>query len=85
MSEQKIKCVVWDLDHTIWDGILIEDDHVQLKENVVAVIKELDRRGVLQSISSKNDYDLAKEKLRILVCGIILFIRKLAGTVNQQQ
>ena len=62
MTGQKIKCVVWDLDHTIWDGVLIENDDVQLKENVVDVIKELDRRGILQSISSKNDYDLAKAK-----------------------
>lgn len=63
MKEQKIKCVVWDLDNTIWDGVLIENDNVQLKENVVYVIKELDRRGILQSISSKNEYDMAKEKL----------------------
>ncbi len=63
MTRPKIKCVVWDLDNTVWDGVLIEDDHVQLKENVIAVIKELDKRGILQSISSKNDYDLAKEKL----------------------
>ncbi|WP_223266011.1 HAD-IIIC family phosphatase [Bacillus wiedmannii] len=63
MIEEKIKCVVWDLDNTIWDGVLIENDEIQLKENVVTVIKELDRKGFLQSISSKNDYDLAKEKL----------------------
>ncbi|AHN21057.1 HAD-IIIC family phosphatase [Lysinibacillus sphaericus] len=63
MSGEKIKCVVWDLDHTLWDGILIENDNLTLKENVVEVIKELDRRGILQSISSKNNYDMAKEKL----------------------
>ena len=32
MSEQKIKCVIWDLDNTIWDGILIEDKDVKLKQ-----------------------------------------------------
>ena len=63
MDEKKVKCVVWDLDNTMWDGILIEKDNVQLKKNAVFVIKELDRRGILQSISSKNEYDLAKEKL----------------------
>ncbi len=64
MGEKKVKCVVWDLDNTLWDGVLIEDEQVQLKEEAVAVMKELDRRGILQSISSKNDFDLAEQKLR---------------------
>lgn len=63
MGEQKIKCVIWDLDNTIWNGVLLEDKNVVLKENVVKVIKELDARGILQSISSKNDYNDAREKL----------------------
>ena len=61
---QKIKCVVWDLDNTIWDGVLLEDSNVQVKKDVVAIIKELDNRGILQSISSKNDFELSKEKLQ---------------------
>lgn len=60
---QKIKCAVWDLDNTIWDGTLAESDNVTLKENIVDIIKELDRRGILNSISSKNEYDIAKKKL----------------------
>lgn len=63
MNNQKVKCVVWDLDHTLWDGILLEDDNIKLKENMVEIIKELDKRGILQSISSKNDYETAKNKL----------------------
>ncbi|WP_028517505.1 HAD-IIIC family phosphatase [Ruminococcus flavefaciens] len=64
MDSRKIKCVVWDLDNTLWDGILSEDGAVSLKQNVVGIIKELDRRGILQSICSKNDYTLAMNKLR---------------------
>ncbi len=63
MSEQKIKCVIWDLDNTVWNGVLIEDKEVKLKQEAVSVIKELDKRGILQSISSKNNYDDAKAKL----------------------
>ncbi|WP_313131520.1 HAD-IIIC family phosphatase [Anaerocolumna sp.] len=63
MKDTKIKCVVWDLDNTLWDGILLESEDVVLKDDVVEVIKELDKRGILQSISSKNDYDAAKKKL----------------------
>lgn len=63
MSEQKIKCVIWDLDCTIWDGILSEEQGIKIREDVVEVIKELDRRGILQSISSKNNFDDAKQVL----------------------
>lgn len=64
MSEEKIKCVVWDLDNTLWDGVLAETDNVKIKSNVIEIIKELDRRGILQSISSKNEYDIAIKKLK---------------------
>ena len=59
-----IKCLVWDLDHTLWDGILLEDKSVALRENVLSVLKSLDERGILQSIASRNDHDAAMEKLR---------------------
>jgi FkbH-like protein len=62
-EEQSIKCVVWDLDNTIWDGVLLEDKTVILKERIPDIIKELDKRGILQSISSKNEFNIAKGKL----------------------
>ena len=39
------KCVVWDLDNTLWDGICLEGN-VKVKEDVIQVIKELDERGI---------------------------------------
>ena len=62
----KIKCVVWDLDNTLWDGTLVESDNVVLKDNAENIIKTLDERGILQSISSKNDFEVAKKKLEEL-------------------
>ncbi|ACL75351.1 HAD-IIIC family phosphatase [Ruminiclostridium cellulolyticum] len=59
----KVKCVVWDLDNTVWDGVLLEDGNVNLFNEVASIIKTLDSRGILQSIASKNDYDLALAKL----------------------
>jgi FkbH-like protein len=58
------KCVVWDLDGTIWEGTLLEDGDVQLKPEVVRVVEELSERGVLHSIASRNDYGLAMGRLR---------------------
>lgn len=66
-AERKlIKCVVWDLDNTLWDGVLLEDDDVSLRVNVVDIIRELDGRGILQSIASKNDYLKAMARLKEL-------------------
>lgn len=67
MSEKKkkeIKCVVWDLDNTLWDGILTESDQVTLKPGVVEIIKILDSRGILHSVASKNHHADAMRKLR---------------------
>lgn len=63
-EREKIKCLVWDLDNTIWDGILLEDKVVKLRENVVQVIKKLDERGILHSIASRSSVDPAMKKLR---------------------
>lgn len=62
----RIKCVVWDLDNTLWDGVLLEDGEVTVRPAVVERILELDRKGVLHSVASKNDRDAALEKLRAL-------------------
>ncbi|MBP3365686.1 MAG: HAD-IIIC family phosphatase [Treponema sp.] len=53
---KKVKCVVWDLDGTLWDGILAEDgiQGIKLKENIVDIIKQLDSKGIINSICSKN-------------------------------
>jgi len=59
----RIKCVVWDLDETVWDGVLLEDGKVVPRPAVVELIEELDARGILQSVASKNDFDAAMEQL----------------------
>lgn len=62
-KKKSIKCLVWDLDNTLWNGVLLEDREVSLRENVVDIIQALDRRGILQSIASKNDAATALAKL----------------------
>lgn len=59
---EKVKCVVWDLDNTLWNGTLIETDNpdtLKLNSEILNTIKALDKRGIIQSIASKNDYEPA--------------------------
>jgi FkbH-like protein len=59
------KCVVWDLDNTVWRGTLAEDgqEALELKPEVASIMLELDRRGILQSVASKNDAEPAAAAL----------------------
>ncbi len=63
-KSKSVKCVVWDLDETLWRGILLEDKQVTLRPGVVEIIQALDERGILQSIASRNDPDQALAQLR---------------------
>lgn len=54
-----IKCVVWDLDETLWEGVLLEGGGKVLRPGITDIIRELDARGILQSIASKNDHHVA--------------------------
>lgn len=60
------KCVVWDLDNTVWDGVLIEDgaEKLRLKPGIAEVFKTLDERGILISAVSKNNPEDALAVLR---------------------
>ena len=60
----RIKCVVWDLDNTLWDGTLLEDGAVRVRPEVVEEIKRLDRLGILHSVASRNDHDAAMARLK---------------------
>lgn len=61
-----IKCVVWDLDNTLWDGTFIEGDQVSLRPGMKRLLEYMDERGILLSVASKNDPSLALEKLEEL-------------------
>jgi len=65
-KRRKVKCVVWDLDNTVWDGTLLEGDKVQLREGVREIIHALDARGILHSIASRNHAESALARLREL-------------------
>ena len=58
---ERVKCVVWDLDNTLWKGILADlgPEELVLAPGVRELIEGLDQRGILQSVASKNTHDEA--------------------------
>lgn len=90
----KVKVLVWDLDNTLWEGTLVNDKNVRVRENAIELIKALDSRGILNTISSKNDFDEAIAKLKefgieeYFLCPAINWgqksvnIKKIAETLN---
>ena len=68
LSLPKVKCVVFDLDNTLWRGVIGDDgpDGVEIREEVVRFIYELDKRGIICAVASKNEKDIAMEKIRAI-------------------
>lgn len=63
VKKKTIKCVVWDLDNTLWNGVLLEGGSVILREGIVNLIKLLDSRGILNSVASRNSHEHAMAML----------------------
>jgi len=51
-----IKCVVWDIDNTLLDGVFLESaaDSPRPDAELVAAARELSGRGILQALASRN-------------------------------
>lgn len=65
---KKVKCVAWDLDNTLWHGVIgdVNEAGVQPNADMVELIDRFDQRGILQTIVSKNDYETAWPRLEQL-------------------
>jgi|GEM_PF-5075870 len=63
---RKIKLIIWDLDDTFWKGTLSDNGNdatvVPITGNI-QLVKALTRRGIINSICSKNDALTAKAEL----------------------
>jgi methoxymalonate biosynthesis protein len=60
-----IKCVVWDLDGTVWNGTLNETHGLAVNPEAAALIQEAERHGIFQSVASRNAEVAALRQLEI--------------------
>ncbi|MFE3444632.1 HAD-IIIC family phosphatase [Nocardia sp. NPDC059180] len=49
-----VKCLVWDLDDTVWDGVVLENDAGSPRPWVRDVLRLLDERGIVHAIASRG-------------------------------
>jgi methoxymalonate biosynthesis protein len=61
-EEQLIKCVIWDIDQTLLDGVYLEAaGQLPAADPVLlGVLRELAGRGILQAIASRNPPEAAR-------------------------
>jgi len=62
-----VKCVVWDVDHTLLDGVFLEagDEPPGADPAMAAVLAELSGRGILHAIASRNPPAVAEHVARV--------------------
>jgi len=60
---EAIRLVIWDLDETFWRGTVTEGGIAEHIAEHEAIVIELSRRGILNSICSKNDYETIRSIL----------------------
>lgn len=62
-SPGRVKCVVWDLDETVWVGTLMDSAAIAPRADIVELLRAFDERGILNSIASRNDRQAALSAL----------------------
>ncbi|NOS86903.1 MAG: HAD-IIIC family phosphatase [Ignavibacteria bacterium] len=70
LSGKAKKCLILDLDNTLWGGIIGDDgvENIQIGELGIGKaftqlqhwVKQLKQRGIILAVSSKNDHEIAK-------------------------
>lgn len=70
-----VKCLVWDLDDTLWDGVVLEDDRPRPFPAAVDALHTLDRRGILHAVAGRGDRarataHLAEHALDEMFCAV---------------
>jgi FkbH-like protein len=64
-DSEAIRLVIWDLDDTFWQGTLSEGLVTPVIEHL-AIVRQLNERGIMSSICSKNHFEPAQALLRNL-------------------
>ncbi|WP_280293219.1 amino acid adenylation domain-containing protein [Nocardia abscessus] len=89
-----VKCLVWDLDDTLWDGVVLENDAAAPRPAARTVLRLLDERGIMHAIASRGEpapalAHLSAQGLEEMFCATQIgwdpksaAVRRIAETLN---
>ncbi|MEV0245280.1 HAD-IIIC family phosphatase [Nocardia sp. NPDC050712] len=58
-----VKCLVWDLDDTLWGGVVLEQDATAPHPEAWRVLRLLDDRGIVHAVASRSEAAVATAHL----------------------
>lgn len=58
-----VKCLVWDLDDTLWDGVVLEGDAPEPFPASLKTLRALDERGILHAAAGRGEYAVTSRHL----------------------
>lgn len=58
-----VKCLVWDLDDTLWDGVVLENDDPAPFPAALETLRALDERGILHAAASRGEHAITSRHL----------------------
>ncbi|WP_067877715.1 hypothetical protein [Nocardia vermiculata] len=63
MTAPAVKCLVWELDNTVWDGVVCDSTSGGLRTDGVRALHALTGRGVVHAVASRGEWSWTVEKL----------------------
>lgn len=55
MTAPAVKCLVWEVDNTVWDGVVCDSTSGALRSDAVRALRTLSGRGVVHAVASRGE------------------------------
>ncbi|MEV5646934.1 hypothetical protein AB0L57_01675 [Nocardia sp. NPDC052254] len=63
MTAPAVRCLVWELDNTVWDGVVCDSTSGVVRADAVRALHTLGGRGVVHAVASRGEWAWTTDKL----------------------
>ncbi|MFI5776262.1 hypothetical protein [Nocardia sp. NPDC051570] len=63
MTSPAVKCLVWEVDNILWDGVVCDSTSGALRPDALRALRTLTRRGVVHAVASRGEWAWTTGKL----------------------
>ncbi|MGV9409389.1 hypothetical protein ACWDOP_05695 [Nocardia sp. NPDC003693] len=64
MNSPTVKCLVWEVDNSLWDGVVCDSTDGALRAEAVRSLRLLRERGVMHAVASRGEGEWTVAQLR---------------------